>query len=545
MIRISGFYLLICFFTSCHEDKVASDLCVFRYNQPNSITSLDPAFARNQSNIWVIDHIYNTLVQLDDSLHLKPCLAKTWSIDPTGTIYKFVINTGIKFQDNICFRDGKGRSIKPSDVVYSLNRIIDEDVASPGSWIFKGRVQEQEPFIAIDDSTVEIRLITPFMPFLQLMSMQYCSVIPQEAVEHYGKAFRANPVGTGPFTLKKWIEGQTMILDKNPNYFEKEKGVQLPYVDIVRISFIGDKKTAFLQLMEGNLDFMSGFDPSMANELLTRNGLLRDRYTKQITCHKSPYLNTEYLGINLEWEDKSSPLLNKYFRQALNYGFDRKGLLETIKRGIGSPAYGSFPPFGLPSYDETKVDGYRYDIVKAKELLERSGYNKIKVQDRPVLNLFTAKDYSDHCLYITKQWEQLGVKCNIELAESATVREMMRNGKALFFRGSWLADYPDAENYLTVFYGGNPAPPNYTHFKNARFDQLYLKSLVCIDDTQRYALYHEMEQIILDESPVILMYYDAISNFTTKAIMGYNPNPLNLLKVKYIKKDCKSKTINE
>lgn len=540
MNKIIVLCIIICGISACSKDNSSIGKCVFRYNQPNTITSLDPAFARNQSNIWAIDHIYNTLVQLDDSLHLQPCLAKSWTIDDEGKKYQFILNTRICFQDDPCFEGGKGRSINASDVVYSLNRIIDEKVASPGSWIFSDRIDSVQPFVAINDSTVEIRLKTPFMPFLQLMSMQYCSIVPHEAVEKYGKLFREHPVGTGPFQLKKWVEGQTMILDKNPNYFEKLDGQQLPFVDIVRISFIGDKKTAFLQLLEGNLDFMSGFDPSMANELLTRNGELRERYADKILCYKSPYLNTEYLGVNLEFNDPKSPLLNKYFRQALNYGFDRKGLLATIKRGIGSPATSSFPPYGLPSFDDEKVQGYYYDINKAKDLLVKSGFYKLKVEDRPVLNLFTAKDYSDHCLYITKQWEQLGIKCNIELAESATVREMMRNGQALFFRGSWLADYPDAENYLTVFYGGNPAPPNYTHFKNADYDQLYKKSLVCIDEKERYSLYHQMEKILLEESPVILMYYDAISNFTSKNILDYRPNALNLLKVKYIKKSCQN-----
>ncbi|MBP8892719.1 MAG: ABC transporter substrate-binding protein, partial [Saprospiraceae bacterium] len=309
MNKIIVLCIIICGISACSKDNSSIGKCVFRYNQPNSITSLDPAFARNQSNIWAIDHIYNTLVQLDDSLHLQPCLAKSWTIDDEGRKYQFILNTKIYFQDDPCFEGGKGRSINASDVVYSLNRIIDEKVASPGSWIFSDRIDSIQPFVAINDSAVEIRLKTPFMPFLQLMSMQYCSIVPHEAVEKYGKLFREHPVGTGPFQLKKWVEGQTMILDKNPNYFEKLDGQQLPFVDIVRISFIGDKKTAFLQLLEGNLDFMSGFDPSMANELLTRNGELRERYADKILCYKSPYLNTEYLGVNLEFNDPKSPLL--------------------------------------------------------------------------------------------------------------------------------------------------------------------------------------------------------------------------------------------
>lgn len=531
---IISFSLLI---ASCGNNSGNDNKCVFRYNQPNAVTSLDPAFARNQSNIWAIDHIYNTLIQLDDSLHVRPCIAYSWTIDTTGTIYRFVIRKDVSFHDDKCFSGGKGRLLTADDVVFSLKRIIDTVVASPGSWIFNGRVDESAPFKAINDSTVEIRLNKPFMPFLQLLSMQYCCVVPKEAVEHYGKAFREHPVGTGPFQLVRWVEGQTMILKKNPFYFEYFDGKRLPFVDIVRISFIGDKKTAFLQLLEGNLDFMSGFDPSMASEIFASDGTLRSRYSDKIRCYQSPYLNTEYLGINLEWPEEN-PLLNKKFRQALNYSIDRKGMLETIRRGIGTPAVSSFPPSGLPSYHPNDVKGYDFDLPKARQLLKESGYSDLPIEKRPVLSLYTAKEYSDYCLYIVKQWEQLGVRCKVELAESATVREMMRNGKVLFFRGSWLADYPDAENYLTVFYGKNPAPPNYTHFHNDRYDQLYQAALLCQDEKTRFELYHKMENILIEESPVIFLYYDAITNFTSKNIYDYQPNSLNLLKVKYIRKKC-------
>lgn len=536
-------YLVVVFFilllmTGCHSISDTEDQCVFRYNQPNNVTSLDPAFARNQSNIWAVDHLYNTLVQLDDSLVVRPCLATSWTIDSSGCIYDFVIDRTVMFHDDPCFADGRGRTMLAEDVVYSLNRIIDAEVASPGSWIFSGRIDTIRPFEALNDSVVRIRLLRPFMPFLQLMSMQYCSVVPKEAVDTYGRDFRSHPVGTGPFRLKKWIEGQTMILHKNEHYFEFDHGNRLPYVDIVRISFIGDRKTAFLKLQEGNIDFMSGFDPSMANELMTRDGELRAKYSRTIHCHKSPYLNTEYLGINLASEEHNSPLLHRDFRRGLNYGFDRKALLQTIKRGIGTPAFGSFTPYGLPSYDEDKLNGYAYDPAKARQFIKQSGYYDLQEAQRPVLKLFTAKDYSDHCLFIAKQWEQLGVKTQIELAEAATVREMMRHGQATFFRASWLADYPDAENYLTVFYGENPAPPNYTRFKHEGYDAMYRQALITSDLNQRYDLYNQMEQILLDEAPVIFLYYDAITNFTTDKIVNYHPNPLNLLKVKYIKKNC-------
>jgi peptide/nickel transport system substrate-binding protein len=509
---------------------------IFRYNQPQQLTSLDPAFARNQSNIWAVNHLYNTLVQLDDSLHLQPCIAHSWSIADGGRRITFLLRNDVYFHDDPCFNDGKGRRVVARDFVYSFQRIIDSTVNSPGSWVFIGRVRDSLPFVARNDSTFEIYLKEPFMPFLQILSMQYCSVVPHEAVEKYGLNFRSHPVGTGPFRFVRWIEGQVMILARNEHYFEKINGQQLPYLDGIRIEFIGDRKAAFLQLLEGGLDYINGFDPSMAFELFDRDGLLRKKYSDKVRAYKAPYLNTEYLGFNLEKIQNSPFLSDPRFRKALNYGFNRAEMLKTIRRGIGHPAISSFVPFGLPSYDEKKVPGYHYDPEESRQLLDECGYSKLPMDKRPLLTILTPKDYSDYCLFIIRQWESLGIKCKIDVAEAATIREMVRNGKASFFRASWLADYSDAENYLTCFYGENSAPPNYTRFKNARFDALYSAALSETDEVKRMALYQEMQRIIVDDVPVIFLFYDEVRAFTTLDIENYHPNSLNILKVKYIKK---------
>ena len=105
---------------------------------------------------------------------------------------------------------------------YSFNRIIDKEVASPGAWIFNGKADTQEPFKAIDDSTFQLKLLRPYNPILGIVSMQYCSVVPKEAVEKYGTDFRRHPVGTGPFRFVAWEEGQALVLKKNPCYFETD-----------------------------------------------------------------------------------------------------------------------------------------------------------------------------------------------------------------------------------------------------------------------------------------------------------------------------------
>jgi len=180
---------------------------VFHYNQINPINSLDPAFAKSQNNIWATRHIFDGLVQLDENLNVIPSIAKSWKLSEDGLTYTFNLRDDVFFHANECFKN-KTRKVVAADFKYSLERLIDEEVNSPGSWLFTGKINEENPFEAINDTTFQIRLKEPFRPFLGILTMQYCSVVPYEAIEFYKKQFFSNPVGTGPFYFKRWIENQ-------------------------------------------------------------------------------------------------------------------------------------------------------------------------------------------------------------------------------------------------------------------------------------------------------------------------------------------------
>jgi len=513
-------------------DTTNSDKQIFIYNQPNAVTSLDPAFARSQTNIWAVDHMYNGLVQLDKNLNVQPSIAKSWDISDDGLIYTFSLRDDVYFHDNQCFTDGKGRNVVAADVVYSFNRILDKTVNSPGAWIFKDRVADSEPFKAINDNTFQVKLKRPFRPMLGIFSMQYCSIIPKEAIAKYGKDFRANPVGTGAFKFTKWLENQALLLAKNNNYFE----AGMPKVDAVRINFMTDRNTAYLELMNGNLDFISGVESSYADELLTEKGELKPEHAGKLQYQKSPFLNSEYFGINMDFTGKraDSPLQHKKVRQALNYGFDRAKMLQTLRNGVARPATSGFAPAGLPSFDASKVKGYDYNPSKAAKLLAEAGFPNGK--NMPEIELRTNSDYLDICQFIARQWEDLGIKTKIELMQSATLRELMSKGEADFFRASWIADYPDAENFMTLFYGKNPAPPNYTRFKNVAFDKLYEAALNENDDAKRHNLYQQMDRIVVEEAPIVFLYYDETARFFRANVNGITDNAINLLSVKKITK---------
>lgn len=515
------------------------DKQVFRYNESAGITSLDPAFARNQANIWAVNQLFNGLVQLDEQLQVQPAIACNWTLSEGGCLYTFSLRTDVRFHDSPAFEGGVGRLLTAHDVEYSLRRLADEKLASPGAWIFgKVAVDSLGPaFHALNDSVFSIRLKTPYPPFLGLLSMQYCSVVPHEAVTYYGKEFRRNPVGTGPFHFKMWKENVKLVLLKNPSYFEQQNGEQLPFLDAIAITFIVDKQAAFLEFVKGNLDFMSGIDPSYKDEVLTRRGALNPKYKADFRLTKQPYLNTEYLGFLMDTALLAQhPLRLKALRQAINYGFDRVKMMRYLRNNIGSPGtLGMIPP-GLPPADTNAHYGYSYQPERVRELLEQAGFPN--GNGLTPITLSTNKSYLDLCQYIQHQLETFGIPIEIEVNPPATLREMMAQSKVPFFRASWIADYPDAENYLALFVQHNfcPQGPNYTHYANTKVDSLYRLSQQSFNRSQRNHIYRCMDSLIMQDAPVVVLYYDQVLRFSRLTVHDLGSNPMNLLSLKTVRK---------
>lgn len=526
---ISTFCLSL-FLVSCGKNSTeGKEHLVFRYNESANVSSLDPAFAKSQAIIWPCNLLFNGLVQLDDSLHIQPDLAKKWMISNDGKTYTFTLRNDIYFHKNSLFGKDSTRTVKASDFEYSLKRLLDEKVASPGGWI----LQTVESMQAKNDSIFEIRLKKPFPAFLGLLSMKYASVVPKEIVDTPGYDFRAKPVGTGPFRLKLWEENVKLVLRKNPLYFEKdEKGVSLPYLEAVAVTFLPDKQSGFLQFVQGKLDFVSGLDPSYKDEILTQDGTLQPKYKNDVNLITGAYLNTEYLGFRMDGTDKT--ILDKRIRQAMNYGFDRKKMILYLQNGMGTPATSGIIPAGLPGYNHQQ--GYDYNPVKAKQLI--SEYRKATGNTKPTVFLTTNASYIDITEYLQREWQKIGLDVQVDVTPPATLRQAIATGKVSFFRASWIADYPDAENYLSLFYSKNFAPngPNYTHFKNEAYDALYEQAFLETDNEKRYALYQKMDAIIINEAPIIPLFYDRVARFTRKNVQNLGINPLNLLQLKRVKK---------
>ena len=302
------------------------------------------------------------------------------------------------------------------------------------------------------------------------------------------------------------------------------------------MSFYKKKATEFLEFQQGRLDFINDIDASFKDEVITKEGELRKEWIGKIVLVKHPYLNIEYLGIlndtSLEIV-KNSPLKNLKVRQAINYGFNRRKMMLYIRNSIGIPAESGFIPAGFPSFDSAAVSGYRYDPAKALQLLEEAGYpNGIGL---PVIKLLTIPVYAEIATYIASELQQIGIKIQVETIQKSLLLEETAKSDALFFRGSWIADYPDAENYLSVFYGKNPAPPNYTRYKNFAFDKLYDQSLAEKNDSVRIKINQRADQLMINDAPVVPLWYDMVIHLVQPDVKNFVPNSLNLLELRKVR----------
>lgn len=537
IIPYSIVVMLLCLGFSCSDSGHSEiDHLVFRYNEHKNINSLDPAFSKDLADIWATNQLFNGLVQMDENLNVKPSIAKSWTITDSAKTYTFQLRNDVYFHKHELFaasttlsNQDSTRTVTASDVVFSLNRLRDKTLASPGSWV----LNKVDDFYAENDSTVVIKLKQPFPAFLGLLTMKYCSVVPHEIVTHYGNDFRSHPIGTGPFQFKRWEENIKLVFRRHPNYFETDaKNQKLPYLEAVAITFLPDKQSEFLQFAQGNIDFVSGLDASYKDEILSAKGELKPNYSDDVNMIRGPYLNTEYLAFFMPSE--VSEIQSEYIRKAINMGFDRQKMITYLRNGIGIPAHGGFIPKGLPGFINTI--GYTYNIDKARELV--TTFITETGIETPQVTLTTTSNYLSFCEYIQREVKNIGIDVAVDVIPASSLKDLKANGQLPFFRASWIADYPDAENYLSLFYSENFAPngPNYTHYTNDTFDNWYKQSYLETDIKQRELLYTKMDSLVLQTAPIVPLFYDEVVRFTRKNVSGLGINPTNLLDLKFVKK---------
>ena len=284
MVRITIISCVVIILSGCFKPLEDDGKNIFYYNESAGITSLDPAQCRDLENMWAVNQLFDGLVELDSAMQVKPLIARSWDIVEGGTTYVFHLRNDVLFHDNEVFEGSKGRRVVAADFVYSFNRIVDASVASPGKWVFaQVDFDTNTGFEAPNDSTFIVHLKQPFPPFLGMLTMQYCVVLPHEAIDYFGADFRANPVGCGPFKFAFWYENVALVYHRNAAFWQRdESGKSLPYLDAVKIDFVKDMSTEYLGLLKGDYDFMSGIHPAYKDELLDPFGQLSATYSDRL-----------------------------------------------------------------------------------------------------------------------------------------------------------------------------------------------------------------------------------------------------------------------
>ena len=513
--------------TGCGDGDGADhgDKQVFRYNESSAITSLDPAAARSLEHMWVVDQLYDGLVELNAELDVVPCLAESWEVDPVAHTYTFHLRHGVAFSS--------GRFLEASDVVFSLERLRDPLVISSGGWILDAVVKDG--IRALDDRTVEIQLSQAYPPFLGLLTTAYGAVVDQEHAQTKGVSLRDQPGGTGPFVLKWWLEDAGLVLHPNPKFWElDDQGQQLPYLDAVHIDVVQDMGSEFLGLSQGRYDFISGLHPSFMETLLDEEGGLRSSFAEELQLQHVPFLKTDYLGVVLGGSQTPPALNNPKVRQALSLALDRPSMARHLRRNSVSSTDRFVPPSMLGCDAPRAV---RLELDSAKAMLAEAGH--AEGEDVGTIVVSTTSDYADLCAAIQYDWTALGLDVQIDVLPSSVLRERVAQGEVAVFYKSWLADHPDAENFLGLFVKANfsPGGPNYTHHCHPEFEALYQQALALSnDDARRRALYMAMDSLVHSEMPVIPLFHDRVTHVLRQDVTGWVISPVNRLDLRRVRK---------
>lgn len=518
------------------KGPVASDETVIYHRLRESIQTLDPAEVGDVVTHAVAGDLFECLYDYDYTARpyrMVPLLAADMpQISEDGTVYHIPIRQGVYYHDNPCFPDGKGRELTAHDFVFAWKRIADVKNRSKSWWIFDGRIVGLDSFreytkhcepgqvdydrpveglYAEDDHMLVVRLVRPWPQFA--LWLQYIATAPMapEAVAYYGKRIGYNPVGTGAYQLVRWRRGSFIEAERNLNYHgfvQEPDGTcqRLPYIDRVFWRIIIEDQPRWLLFIRGELDINSipkdnfGQVISMGVEMTE---MMKERHI-QLKTFDEP--NTFWVGFNM-----SDPTVggNLALRKAISLSIDRERFIDLFLNGRGKVAHGFLPPV-MEGYDPSieQISFSQLDQERARYYLAEAE----RINGGPLGRLRLAMGGTDATIRQTGQFlqncmAQIGLTVELEMFDWPTFLERMRTGRLQMFFSGWIADYPDAENFLQVYYSKNSPWPNSTQYNNPEFDAVYERISVMPDSPERTALYHQAQRLVVNDLPAAYVYH--------------------------------------
>ncbi|MGZ3695754.1 MAG: ABC transporter substrate-binding protein [Bdellovibrionota bacterium] len=585
--------LLTAVFTSCTK-KVPENPNFLNIATVQKIKGMDPAGAQDLYSSNEIMRVFEGLLQyhpLKRPYVLEPLLAESMPvIAKNGLVYTFKIKKGIRFHDDASFPDGKGREVKASDFVYSFKRLADPRVQSTGWWLFENRIKgldewhdkltkdssvptnyndEIEGLKALDDYTFQIELKGPYPQLLYALAMPYTVVMAKESVDKYGPEIINHAVGTGPFILDTYKPNEILIYKRNPNYWEatyptegepgdKEAGLladagkKIPFVDGINVRVIIEDQPRWLHFLKGDLDssgvskdnFKQAFvakDPSKPIGL--GNIDMSDEMKKMgLQLTTAVQMDFTYTAFNLE-SSEIPQFKDKRVRQAISLAMDEKEAIQIFFNGMATEAQTPIPP-GVNGYSPDFKNPYRTgDIEKAKKLLADAGYPGGK--GFPEIPYDSTADATSRQMfeYFAKEISRIGLKLKLESNTWPAMLKRIQGRQTQLWGIAWGADYPDAENFLQLFYGPNASPGgmNNSYYKNKEFDAIFVKARAMQDSPARTELYKKLGRMVAEDSPVILGLHRIGTGLRQPWVQNSKYDEFAFNRAKYLRIDLETK----
>lgn len=494
-----------------------------------SPSSLDPVRINSKTGDDIALQVFDRLVTFDSTLRVVGELARSWTVSPDGRRYTFTVRSDVRFHDDPCFPQGRGRSMTARDVVWGLERSCDPTAGSLTFWAFTGRVVGADAFHAArrrgatdvhvtgiratDDTTVVIDLLAPNATFLYALANGLGSVLAPEAVPYYGADVARHPVGTGPFRLALWEDDRRVVLVRNGHYWQFDcHGNRLPYLDTVSIAFIKDDHQQFTAFRSGDFDDCMGLPTEVQPLPLSSDGqptgALRDYVLQRV-----PALCTWFVDMHCG----RPPFDKADVRRAFAMATDRHRLVRYVLQGTpaGPADYGIVPPV-LADYPSREVRGPAFDPAAARAALARAGYPDGRGLPPIVLTIYPEPRLKQTAEALQAMWrENLGVTVTLSMINFAQFLEAAESGRLAMWGTRWYGDYPDAETFLSLYNGAllpddtlAPSYPNTTRFRDTVVTERLARGLASTDVAGRTSDYLAVDRRIAAEVPSIMLFYD-------------------------------------
>ena len=560
--------------SGCAKKQDASER-VLNIVSPAEIKGFDPIMADDLYSGREIGKIYEGLLAyhwLKVPYELVPNLAEVMpEVSKDGITYTFKIRKGVVFQDDAAFPNGKGRELEASDFVYSIKRLADSKNQANGWWILDGKLkglnewrdknanlpatnydEEVVGLKAIDKYTLQFQLAKPFPQFLYALAMGFTAVVPKEVVAKYGKEFINHPVGTGPYVLPKFDQGKRITYTKNPTFREKlypseaspelkhllaDAGKKLPLVDKIVVHVMVESQPGWLKFNKGELDYYSIPKDNFASAIKD-NKLSADLEAKGIVLSITPLLDLTYTGFNFE----NKLFQNTKLRRAMALAFDEGKSNELFYNNTSFSAQGAIPP-GIAGQNKDYKNPYKGpNLDAAKKMLAEAGYPEGKGLPEITYDIPDSTTSRQSGEFFQKQMEQIGIKIKISASPWPEFQAKLKKRAVQMFGAAWGADYPDAENFLQLFYGPNSSPgSNSTNYNNPVFNKDFETAVVMQDSPERTALYEKLNKFLAEEMVVIFNMHRQSYTLQQGWLRNYHSSDLNHDAYQYLNIDTAKK----